>query len=887
MNNLFSQYTTDYISGVMSLRKPQEKALKILEEVMTSINVQKNMNLKVALGGVHALYPICTDFERDFMSLTFALATGVGKTRLMGAFIAYLYTQHDIKNFFIVAPNTTIYEKLKKDLSDSSSSKYVFKGLGCFSTQPQIITDDDYKTRQISLFESDIRIFIFNIDKFNKEESNMKKINEFIGESFFEYLSNLSDLVLIMDESHHYRAKKGMQAINELNPLLGLELTATPIVTNGSKQIPFKNVVYEYPLSKAIEDGYTRTPFAGTRSDINFYNFGEEELDKIMLIDGLKLHERAKKELEAYALNNSNEDNEVRKVKPFMMVVCKDTEHAKWVENYIKSEDFEDGAYADKTIIVHSKQKGSESEENTKLLLDVEHYDNPVEIVIHVNMLKEGWDVNNLYTIVPLRTAASKVLREQMVGRGLRLPYGKRTGNEVVDAVYLTAHDKFQDILDEAQKGDSIFKAGNIIKIEEIEENISTTQLTLNYDKFLVQDEAYSYGIVKTEKNDEIINTAFNIAKEEIQKEIISTRNVELSKEQKNKISEKVVEKIKENKNISENFIQNELPLSKFINDTIEKATEIIKEKHIAIPRLTIIDKGVEEYGFLDFDLDLNEFNHAPINNELLIQNLEDLSDLKRIDGDRIDFEGYNPKKAILEIIRTKPEIDYEKCSSLLFKLISQLVEYYENKYDTKMMQNIIMINKKDIASKIYSQMMQDNHFYCENSLIQYSVMDVKSSNIVQTYTWDKKLNLYEKYDGNIKSILFDGITKGVFDIAKFDSYPELLLARILEKDSDVKNWLRPAQKEFNITYNRGKYYVPDFVVETDNCFFIVEVKGEDKINDADVIAKSKKAIKFCEVASNWSKENSRKEWKYLFIPSKEIMPSSSFKNLIDRFIQE
>lgn len=65
--------------------------------------------------------------------------------------------------------------------------------------------------------------------------------------------------------------------------------------------------------------------------------------------------------------------------------------------------------------------------------------ENPVEIVIHVNMLKEGWDVNNLYTIVPLRTAASKILREQMVGRGLRLPYGERTGDRDVDAVMLTA----------------------------------------------------------------------------------------------------------------------------------------------------------------------------------------------------------------------------------------------------------------------------------------------------------------------------------------------------------------------------------------------------------------------------------------------------------------
>lgn len=887
MNSKFPQYTTDYISGVMSLRMPQERSLKILEEIMTSINVQKGMNLKVALGGVHALYPICSDFERDFMSLTFALATGVGKTRLMGAFIAYLYTQHNIKNFFVVAPNTTIYEKLKLDLLDQSNPKYVFKGLGCFHTAPQIITDDDYKSRQISMFESDIRIFIFNIDKFNKEESNMKKINEFIGDSFYQYLANLPDLVMIMDESHHYRAKKGMAAINELKPLLGLELTATPIVTSGSKQTPFKNVVYEYPLSKAIEDGYTRTPFAGTRSDINFYNFGEQELDKIMLIDGLKLHERAKMELEAYAMNNSTDENQVRKVKPFMMVVCKDTDHAKWVEEYIKSDEFEGGAYRNKTIIVHSKQKGAESEANTKLLLEVENYGNPVEIVIHVNMLKEGWDVNNLYTIVPLRTAASKVLREQMVGRGLRLPYGKRTGNEIVDAVYLTAHDKFQDIINEAQKGDSIFKAGNVIKLEDIEENISTTQVSWDFEPHEVREEVYSsYGVTKTEKSDELIDTVVRLAKEEVAKEISLSKRVEISREQKKKITEKVADKIKDDKDFSEVFRENENPLLHWIDHTVEETHHTAKEKFIPVPRLKVTDEGVIEYGFTDFDLDLGEFNHAPIRNDLLIQNLEDLSDLRRIDGDAIDFDGYNPKKVILEILRTKPEIDYEKCSELLFKLISQVVEYYDSKYDTNLMQNIVMMNKKDIANKIYNQMMKDEHFYCENGFIKYSLIDTREYNLTQTYTWDKKLNLYESYDGNIKSILFEGIKKGVFDTAKFDSFPELLLARILENDNSVINWLRPAQTEFNITYNRGRHYVPDFVVETKDTFFIVEVKGEDKINDADVIAKGKKAVMFCDVASNWSKANNRKVWKYVFIPSKEILPTSSFDNITNRFAE-
>lgn len=304
MSNDFPLYTTDYISGVMSLRKPQSQSLKILEEITNAVQLRKGMNLKAALGAVHAMYPICSDFERDFMSLTFALATGVGKTRLMGAFIAYLYTQHHIRNFFVVAPNTTIFEKLKKDLSDNNSAKYVFKGLGCFSTLPQIITDDDYREKTLSLFESDVHIFVYNIDKFNKEGANMKKVNELIGDSFYQALSDLPDLVLIMDESHHYRAEKGAQALNELHPLLGLELTATPLVTKGNKQVPFKNVVYEYPLSKAIEDGYTRTPYAVTRSDIDFYNFGNEQLDKMMLLDGITCHESTKRKLEVYAANH-------------------------------------------------------------------------------------------------------------------------------------------------------------------------------------------------------------------------------------------------------------------------------------------------------------------------------------------------------------------------------------------------------------------------------------------------------------------------------------------------------------------------------------------------------------------------------------------------------
>jgi type III restriction enzyme len=864
----------------MSLRKPQKKSLEILEDILSSVSLRKGMNLRGALGAVHAMYPTCTDFEREFMSLTFALATGVGKTRLMGAFIAYLYTQYNIRNFFVVAPNTTIYDKLKRDLSDFNSQKYVFRGLGCFSAAPQIITDDDYKSKQISAFESDIRIFVYNIDKFNKEDATMRKVNEIIGDSFYQYLSSLPDLVLIMDESHHYRAERGAAALNELHPLLGLELTATPLVTKGSKQIPFKNVVYEYPLSKAIEDGYTRTPFAVTRSDIDFYNFGDEQLDKLMLLDGITCHENTKRKLAVYAANHGKPI-----VKPFMLVVCKDTDHAAWVERYIKSDEFREGAYRNKTIIVHSKQKGSETEANTKLLLEVESPDNPVEIVIHVNMLKEGWDVNNLYTIVPLRTAASKILREQMVGRGLRLPYGERTGDRDVDAVMLTAHDKFQDILDEAQRGDSIFKAGNVIKAEEIvPEETAEPQLSLNLEPDTVREEAYTFTeLPQNEATDAVISKADTLIREAVTQTIQTAQEHTVTPQAAKKIAETIAAQLSEDKDLGDVFRENEMPLTAWMLHQTEQTHIAAKAKFIPIPRIKITDAGVEEYVFLDFDLDMADFRHAPIRNEILLQNLEDMSDRERIKGDAIDFEGYNPKKVILAELRKKPEIDYEKCSSLLFKLITQICDHYSSQYGENGMRNIVMMYKRDIANKLYAQMMQ--HFYCTNGFLQEEVVGTRDYNLRPRNSWRESVGLFEHFTEDIHAVLFTGIKKGVFSEAQFDSKDgELMLARVLETDPDVLNWLRPHPQEFNITYNRNRRYEPDFVVETADIIYLVEVKGEDKLKDPDVIAKKERGVQYCAVASRWGKANGYKEWRYLFIPAGQIKASSSFGVLAERF---
>jgi type III restriction enzyme len=115
---------------------------------------------------------------------------------------------------------------------------------------------------------------------------------------------------------------------------------------------------------------------------------------------------------------------------------------------------------------IHSNQTGEEKDDNIAQLVSLENPNNKIEIVIHVNMLKEGWDVTNLYTIIPLRTATSMTLREQTIGRGLRLPYGKRTGTGKVDKLTIVAHDKFQEIIEAANKPDSIIRLENIVTID-------------------------------------------------------------------------------------------------------------------------------------------------------------------------------------------------------------------------------------------------------------------------------------------------------------------------------------------------------------------------------------------------------------------------------------
>ena len=425
------------IGYAMSLREPQKEALQYLDAISSSCDYKRNTLDEIeaiATANCEDKHTIKVDDNFKFPSFCFDMATGIGKTRLMGAAIYYLYKTKGYKHFFILAPGNTIYDKLRKE-ANPAHPKYIFKGLEAEMGRPKVYDGENYVRYPARFVQgeieiektSEIQLFIFNIGKiFNsKTDTTFKfhKYQETLGSSFADVLAKFDDLVICMDEAHRYYAPASMKAISYLKPILGLEFTATPK--------SHSNVIYSYDLAKGAGK-YLKIPVVMGRTNTGGYS--AEDIEEMKIRDGLTLHENRKKVVYQYCL-----DNNLDYVKPIVLIACKDTEHAKKIRAMIDSDSFNNGRYRGKVIEIHSNMKGEETEENIRKLLSIESAQNPVEIVLHVYKLKEGWDVNNLFTIIPLNAAKSDILALQTIGRGLRLPFGVITGNEAIDTLDIVA----------------------------------------------------------------------------------------------------------------------------------------------------------------------------------------------------------------------------------------------------------------------------------------------------------------------------------------------------------------------------------------------------------------------------------------------------------------
>lgn len=896
------------ISQRLSLRKPQSESLEILADVVSRIELSKGGDAIVALAAIRDLYPTVEDFEREFPSLCFALATGVGKTRLMGAFIAYLYLTGKSRHFFVLAPNRTIYEKLISDFSPESP-KYVFKGIAEFATNPPlIVTGDNYESgvgvryetgRSTDIFGSDVHINIFNVDKINKEESprgkpKMKRLQETIGESYYEYLSKLDDLILLMDEAHRYRASAGANAIDGLKPILGLELTATP-KTVGARSVPFKNVIFNYTLGQAMADGFVKEPAVATRKDFDPKSVDERELERIKLEDAVHHHDHVAVELERYHRTTG-----APKVTPFILVVASDTTEAKRLRDFIESDAFFKARFKGKVAEVHSALRGEESEEATARLVALER-DGRTEIVIHVNKLKEGWDVTNLYTIVPLRASASEILTEQTLGRGLRLPFGKRVSKggddefAAVDRLTVIAHERFDDIIAKAREPGSI-----VMKTIEIGEggDISVAGTTLvsapSYAEMIVTGRQPEIpGFVAEPRATYVFTSVQEGRAAEVTLEVIKRYERKLgsaealrSTEVQKQIADEVRELVRPVQGALEGIIEEPR-----IDQIVQTVAITVADGTISIPQIVVLPKKTVTFTFEDFDLDnLSSINMRPIEDGLIIEDLRTQARTylaRSIDDPR---EGL-AEDYLLRYLIERNEIDYDAHAALLYKLAGQVVarlrSYLSDEADVE---NVLLRHGRQLADFIFAQMM--NHYHetplGEDDyevtvtrgfmLLQAQAMNVPTGHRVRDFKQAvAPLSETRKH-------AFGGFARCCYSLQKFDTDPERRLAVTIDGDPTAEKWVKPAPKQFRIDYRSGESYEPDFVVETKTRMLICEVKASNELDDATVKAKAAAATKWCKTATQHAPGGGTKPWVYLLIPDDQIRGNATLDGLVARF---
>jgi len=357
------------------------------------------------------------------------LATGVGKTYLAAGMVDYL-AQQGVRNVLVVVPSAAILQKTIRNFTPGDS-KYVAGA----SVEPMLITSENFARGEVGDALHDARrlkLFVFTVQTLiaptAKANRKAYKENENIGDALYAHLQTADDLVVLVDEHHVIRekAKRFNAAVHELGARAVIGLTATPDAGSLDK------IVYRYSLAEAIADRLVKIPTIVYRED------GRKDL-RTRLADACQLRRLKEPHWEAYAQAAGR-----RPVRPIIFVVADRIDDANEIADELRADDLLPGE--GEVLVVTGESK----ETDLQALARVEDMDSPVRAIVSVDKLKEGWDVANIGVIMARRTLASETLTEQILGRGLRLPYGHRTDVPAIDQVDIVAHESYRKLL--AQK---------------------------------------------------------------------------------------------------------------------------------------------------------------------------------------------------------------------------------------------------------------------------------------------------------------------------------------------------------------------------------------------------------------------------------------------------
>jgi type III restriction enzyme len=428
-------------------------------------------------------------FTEDWLRFVIKMATGAGKTKVMSLVIAWAYFnklyEEDsglAKNFLLIAPNVIVFERIKND----------FEGNKIFFQDP-VLPDNGYMGQswqddfQITLHLQDElknvsdtgNIFLTNIHRvFESDVKEYDADDEDASEYFLGdkpvtktnqgtvdlgmVVRDIDELIIINDEAHHIHEENAwLKAIRDIdNKLkrkgsglsLQLDVTATP---KNNKGAIFVQTISDYPLVEAIHQRVVKQPVVPDEASRGKLREGQSVVFTEKWRDHIHLGVEEWKKTYEQLLPTGK--------KSLLFIMTDDTKNCDDVASYLEMNYPE---MKDAVLTIHTNKSGEISESSAgrnqeelerlrKQSNEIDGWESPYKVIVSVMMLKEGWDVKNVTTIVGLRpyAADSKILPEQTLGRGLRRMYfGRDDINEYVSVIGTPA---FMDFV-ESIKGEGV-----------------------------------------------------------------------------------------------------------------------------------------------------------------------------------------------------------------------------------------------------------------------------------------------------------------------------------------------------------------------------------------------------------------------------------------------
>ena len=665
--------------------------------------------------------------------------------------------------------------------------------------------------------------------------------NQFLKGQALEFLSSLPDLVVFNDEAHHIHEnkKKGdlfevewQKSLNKISEtkkekVIQIDFSATPYTPTGGKNKPnnfFPHIIIDFDLKSAIWQGLVKTIALDRRKEVASINLdfkairegrkvvGLSEGQKVMLRAGLKKLKILEDEFIKLGENKH----------PKLLIVCEDTQVAPFVFNFLtKSEGLSD----EDVLEIHSNRQNEVPETEwiniKQKLFNIDMHESP-KVIISVLMLREGFDVNNICVIVPLRSTESPILLEQTIGRGLRFMWREKEFEDIkieyrerllhkkeepisyLDILSIVEHPNFINFYKNYIEDDMVITSQTEIESGKVLGDMIKVGLKEGFEEY---DFSWPIIIKDMEENLVPINLSidgmdpFNVSLSELKK--IAGKGGE----------EFYSEELTVRTRFGEYCVSGDIFNAKSYNDFIAKLVEGVSSMLLPVGRRKTKYFPMMQVQTADIARLTDEF----IRNGLFGEHFDPMDD---------------------ENLR------------VLFISQSQIIKH-------------IM---KNVSQSIYK--MQNNVEVTEAVIFKYYFSQVEDLRMRENYSIDISKSIYEKlpYPSN----------KGGFE----KSFMEFA-----DRDSAVNSFLKINEyyHDFaHVTYIRDdgllSHYFPDFIVKIDNDIFIVENKADKDLDDVNVQAKRLATVFWLEKVNQLqSSDRMSANWSYVLLGEK------TFYNMRDR----